>query len=472
MKNPIDRALEVFRETTARVPAYRDFLAQHGVAREDVRDEASFARLPLVTKENYFKRYPLDARCRDGALAHSEMIAVSSGSTGEPTFWPRSAHDEALVAERFEQVFHDSFRADERTTLAMVCFPLGTWVGGMYTTAGCRALTAKGQKVTVVTPGNNKDEILRVLVALAGSFEQIVLLGYPPFLKDVVDTARARSIDLTRARVKLVLAGEVVSEEWRTLLAERVGQESLLFDSASLYGTADAGVLANETPLSIALRRFFAAHPEIARERFGESRLPTLAQYDPFARYFEEQDGTLLFTADGGVPLVRYHIADTGGIAAFGAMLEFARARGFEMPPELERGRGVRELPFVWVFGRSHFTVSFFGANVFPENVTVALEESPIHTWVTGKFVLMAEEDEGRDRRLRLVVELAPGVSETDDKVLAIADSVVRALLLRSSEFANYVPQERRRPEVILVPAGDPTWFPVGVKHRYTRKAP
>ena len=475
MATPFERALEVFHETVARVPAYRAFLTGQGIAPEHVRDEVAFRALPLMTKANYFHRFPLDARCREGALARAEMIAVSSGSTGEPAFWPRTAQDEARVSERFEQVFHDSFRADERTTLAVICFPLGTWVGGMYTTSGCRALTAKGHKVTVVTPGNNKDEILRVVVALAPSFEQVVLLGYPPFLKDVVDTARARGIDLAAWRVKLVLAGEVVSEEWRTLLAERLGQGEILFDSASLYGTADAGVLATETPLSIALRRFFAAHPEWARERFGESRLPTLAQYDPFARYFEERDGTLLFTADGGVPLVRYHIADTGGVATFGEMMEFARARGFVVPAALERAsqvrgaRGVREMPFVWVFGRSHFTVSFFGANVFPENVTVALEEAPIHTWVTGKFVLMAEEDAARDRRLRLVVELAPGVAASDDKIEAIGASVVRALVLRSSEFAHYVPKERQRPEVMLAPAGDPTWFPVGVKHRYTR---
>ncbi|WP_394828534.1 phenylacetate--CoA ligase family protein [Pendulispora albinea] len=472
MRAPIDRALEVFHATYASVPAYRTFLEQHGIAPDEVRDEASFRRLPLMTKEDYFHRFPLDARCRHGALASAEMVAVSSGSTGEPAFWPRNEHDEALVAERFEHVFHDSFRADERTTLAIICFPLGTWVGGMYTTAGCRALRAKGHKVTVVTPGNNKDEILRVFTALSGSFEQTVLLGYPPFLKDVVDTARARGIDLPRARPKLVLAGEVVSEEWRTLLAERLGQENVFYDSASLYGTADAGVLANETPLSIALRRFFAAHPDLARERFGEERLPTLAQYDPRARYFEENDGTLLFTADGGVPLVRYHIADTGGIASHDAFLDFARSGGFVMPPALEGGRGIRPLPFVWVFGRSHFTVSFFGANVFPENVTVALERAPIHAWVTGKFVLMAEEDEARDRQLRLVVELAPGVTETNDMAPAIAESVVLALRLRSSEFANYVPPERQRPQVVLAPAGDPAWFPVGVKHRYTRKAP
>jgi phenylacetate-CoA ligase len=32
------------------------------------------------------------------------------------------------------------------------------------------------------------------------------------------------------------------------------------------------------------------------------------------------------------------------------------------------------------------------------------------------------------------------------------------------------VPPEYQTPQVTLLPAGDPDYFPVGVKHRYTRK--
>jgi len=59
-------------------------------------------------------------------------------------------------------------------------------------------------------------------------------------------------------------------------------------------------VLGNETPLSICIRRWFADHPEAARDLFGESRLPTLVQYNPISRFFEVQDGTLLFSGDNG----------------------------------------------------------------------------------------------------------------------------------------------------------------------------
>ena len=96
---------------------------------------------------------------------------------------------------RFEQVFCDSFRAHERSTLAVVCFALGNWVGGLYTTSCCWHLARKGYPLMVATPGNNKAEIFRVVRELAPHFEQTVLLGYPPFIKDVIDAGAAEGIN-------------------------------------------------------------------------------------------------------------------------------------------------------------------------------------------------------------------------------------------------------------------------------------
>src|SRR4029453_19520872 len=83
----------------------------------------------------------------------------------------------------------------------------------------------------------------------------------------------------------------------------------------------DAGVLGNETPLSVAIRRFLSEKPMAAKSLFGEERLPTLCQYDPTSRYFEVVDGgTLAFSGDNGAPLIRYHIADQGGAYSFESM--------------------------------------------------------------------------------------------------------------------------------------------------------
>ncbi|HEU5077228.1 MAG TPA: phenylacetate--CoA ligase family protein [Polyangiaceae bacterium] len=458
--------LSLFERMRTRVPAYRHFLEEHGCTETELAELEDLRKLPVCTKQNYHRAYPLPALCWDGRLEACDMLAVSSGSTGEPTVWPRSVTDELGTTERFEQVLVSGFNADRRPTLAVVCFALGSWVGGMYTTAACRHLAAKGYPITVVTPGNNPSEILRIVAAIGHMFEQVVLLGYPPFVKDVVDAGCARGLDWPRYRVKLVLAGEVFSEAWRELVCERLGESEPWLATASLYGTADGGVLANETPLSIQIRHALSEHPALARELFGEPRLPTLCQYDPRHRYFEVVDGQLLFSGDGGAPLMRYNILDRGGVITYAEMRAFLDANGLgsKLP---QRGT---PLPFVYVFGRTNFAVSYYGANVYPENVAIGLEQPEFADHVTGKFVLEVVEDAALNARLKLSVELVAGAAaDLDDLARRLQTSVVRQLCSVNSEFANYVPVAAREPEINLLPLGDPNYFPPGVKHRYTR---
>jgi phenylacetate-CoA ligase len=463
-------ALRLFQDVAASVPAYQAFLAERGINPQNIQTLADFQNLPKINKENYISRYSLPQLCNNGKVGSCDMIAASSGSTGKPTFWPRFITDELEIATRFEQIFHDSFHADTKPSLAVICFTLGTWVGGMFTTNCCRHLAAKGYPITVITPGNNKTEILRIVQELGGNFEQVVLLGYPPFLKDVIDTGIANGMQWRQYHIKLVMAGEVFSEEWRNLVGERIGSQNLYDDFASMYGTADAGVLGNETPLSICIRRFLAATPAAAKALFGESRLPTLVQYDPCSRFFEVEDGNLLFSGNNGVPLIRYSIFDQGGLITYTEMLEFLAEWGFNPITELENHRGIHQLPFVYVFGRSNFTVSYFGANIYPENVTVGLEQPIIREWVTGKFVIQVKEDADKNRFLSVVVELAPGVEDHEEKILSIITAAILTQLLRlNSEFANYVPLQYQTPLVELKPTGDVEYFPVGVKHKYTR---
>jgi phenylacetate-CoA ligase len=463
--------LNLFQMVAANVPGYLEFLQDNKIAPNRVQSLADFCQLPLTTKDNYIRRYSLPDLSYSGRISDCDFVSASSGSTGEPTFWARRIEDELEIATRFEQVFQDSFQAKDTPTLAVICFPLGTWVGGLYTTNCCRYLAAKGYPMTLVTPGNNKAEILRVVTALAPLYAQTVLLGYPPFLKDAIDSGLTQGVDWSTYNVKLVMAGEVFSEEWRTLVGKRLGSTHFCYDSASLYGTADAGVLGNETPLSICIRRWLAQQPEIARELFGKSRLPTLIQYDPMTRFFEVKDGTLLFSGDNGIPLIRYHIADTGGIIGYEEMLAFLASKGFDpqSQPELQGRSGIRTLPFVYVFGRSQFAISYFGANLYPENVTVGLEQLPICEWVTGKFVMQIRETGDRNAELLIVVELAPEEVETQERVEAIATSTLYHLRRLNSEFANYVPEANQTPQIELRLTGDPEYFPVGVKHRYTR---
>jgi phenylacetate-CoA ligase len=468
--DPRAQALDLFRGVARDVPAYRSFLERAGVDAASVTTFDQFAALPATTKDNYHRAFPLAQLCRGGQLDACDFVAVSSGSTGQPAVWPRFVADEIGTAWRIEQILADAMGASTKRTLGVICFALGSWVGGMYTTAACRHVAAKGYPLTLATPGNNVAEILRVVRALGPSFDQVVLFGYPPFLKDVVDAGVAEGIAWERRAVHLVTAGEVFSEEWRTLVCARLGGRSPHRCTASMYGTADGGVLATETPLSIRIRRFLAERPDAARALFGEPRLPTLCQYDPLHRYFEVDEGELVFTGDGGAPLVRYKILDRGGIVGFRELLAFVRDHGGDPVEELRaEGAPVRELPFVYVFGRSSLAVSFYGANVYPENVAIALERPDAARHVTGKFVMQIVRTRDEDPSLQVTVELARDVLPEGTLAESLARSIRAETERVNSEFLHYAPADRRTPIVVLLPFGHPEYFPTGVKHRYTR---
>jgi phenylacetate-CoA ligase len=72
--------------------------------------------------------------------------------------------------------------------------------------------------------------------------------------------------------------------------------------------------------------------------------------------------------------------------------------------------------------------------------------------------------------RLTVAVELAKDASGDDRFGEAVALAILAQLRRLNSEFANYVPAEFQKPIVTLYPTGHPEYFPVGVKHRYSRK--
>ena len=158
------RVLDLFHETVREVPAYARFLQSRGVDPAAITTLEAFAELPATSKAEYHQAFPLRELCRRGALEDADFIAVSSGSTGAPTFWPRFAGDEVGTSVRFEQVLARGFGLGARRTLGVVCFALGSWVGGMYTTFACRNVSAKGYPLTLVTtPGARQSRRLRAV---------------------------------------------------------------------------------------------------------------------------------------------------------------------------------------------------------------------------------------------------------------------------------------------------------------------
>src|SRR5207253_11110614 len=95
-------------------------------------------------------------------------------------------------------------------------------------------------------------------------------------------------------KIKFLFAAEGFSEKWRDHMLSSIGASDPLTNAINIYGSADAAILAHETPLAIAIRRQIADQAEAMRMVFSDTRLPTLAQYDPHLKYFEAENTNLL----------------------------------------------------------------------------------------------------------------------------------------------------------------------------------
>ncbi|KAJ3292700.1 hypothetical protein HDU79_001159 [Rhizoclosmatium sp. JEL0117] len=388
LTSPLDHLLsETENDGSIRPSAVKD---RFPVLIERARETSIYANVtdfesaPFKGKKDF--DLSLSARCVRGELDGLEVIHVSSGSGGVPTFWGRNVAEELAVAVRFEHIFRDAFNAHELSTLVVVALPMGSWVGGLFTTFCVRYLSQKGYKISVISPGNNIPELLRVITSLSPSFHQTVIAGYPPFVKTLIDQGITLNVPWSTFNLRCIFAGEVFSEEWRTLVATRAGIQTPLKNMVSIYGTADCGVLANETLLSATIRNFLASRPDLMKTLFGKERIPSFMQYDPLNRYFERHptDGSLVVTTmpppprgDMAMPLLRYCIGDDGGIIGFDELMVFLKGNGYDPMVELKETR-IRKLPFVWVFGRAFWTVSMYGANVYVENIMVGLEQPDV----------------------------------------------------------------------------------------------
>ena len=162
-----ERALDVFRRAALEVPAYADFLRSNGVVAELVQTPQDFASVPPVTKTSYLHRYPLNMLARRGDITAAGTWSTSSGSSGKPTYWPRGLLSLEQSIDLYDKIFRQSFQSDERSTLAVIGFAMGNWIGGTYTFTGIQHLRALGHRLSVITPGIDVATILGNIADLA-----------------------------------------------------------------------------------------------------------------------------------------------------------------------------------------------------------------------------------------------------------------------------------------------------------------
>ena len=447
------RAERAVDHALRRVPGYRDY-----VERRPAPDAAvGRRRVPETDKRRYVQAVPLESRCLDGTLDAVRVgIDESSGSTGTPFNWVRSADERAATHVFISHFARYCFGQDFVTLNA---FSMGAWATGINMGA------AMERSSVVKNTGPDPDKVFRTLEFL-GTERRYLICGYPPFLKHLIDTAAERGFPLGDYRLMGLVGGEGMSEGLRDYLTP-------VFDPVfSGYGATDIEIgLAGETPLSVAIRRLAHARPAVQRALFGDDpRLPMLFQYNPLQHHVTVNDeGELIFTIsrlEVLAPRIAYNVHDAGGVATLDEITRRLASCGVDLH---DLADDVVPLPFLWVYGRSDSTVSVMGANVYPEDLERALYEAPGLAAITRSFCLGAhEEHDGTIRPL-----FAFEVTEEPDEGLTrrFADEIERRIRELNADYREAAREHPAavRPVVRLHRPGEGPFAADAAKIKQTR---
>ncbi len=470
-KSAFANALHLFHEAAERVIAYKDFLTKAGIKHQDIRNESDFLSVPLTDKVNYFSQYDLKELSWDGTLTRATYVSKSSGSTGVPFFWPRGEAQDLIIGEITQPIYEKIFGAHEGTTLFVNSFSLGTWIAGMEFFNSVRFAAEHGTAITVVTPSIDKVETINMVKKLAPLYSRVVLAGYPPFIKDILDHGSENGINWKDMDVRLFFAGEAVSEAWRDSVFALAGIHSdPLSRSVNIYGMAESGIVAHETPASILLRRHLKACAGDAPYFSDLTRATGLYQYNPMARYFEVVSGdSIVLTANAGLPLIRYNTRDNGGILP-------AEILGNTSLISLAKDKSVAldewQLPFIYLFGRKDLAISFYALIIYNENLKYALEHSKYATRLSGLFTMSVSYTGKMDQQFDVTIELAKSKKPSEALVDELSREIAENIAHVNSEYAKLhsVLGDRALPRISLVVHGLIDTVP-GRKHRWVKRS-
>lgn len=471
------RALEQFRAMSERVPAYKDFLLSKNFSPESVRSIRDFVNIPTIDKDNYLRKYPLEMLSWDGDFPSGRWtVSSTSGSTGHPFYFPRGSQQDRQYSVTAELYLRSNFHIDKLKTLYIDAFPMGVWIGGLFTYEALRMLCDAGKyDITIITTGIHKQEVINAVRELGGKYEQIIIGAYAPFLKDILDDAVRQGVNWGDYNVNFIFSAEAFSEKFRDYVLRVADVQDTLRGTLNHYGTVDMGTMAHETPESILIRRELVDRgglkilfPEVDRQ-------PTLAQYNPEMFYFEQLEDTLLCTAYSGLPLLRYDLKDHGGIISRQEVHRILKEQGIDIG-DLLLSRAIQDtqwnLPFVYVYERNDFSVSYYAFQLYPDTIRRALLRDELSQKVTGKFSMKVDYDDSGRQRLNIHVELKHGIIPSEELKNVISEYVQERLIEESSEYRetfNMVGTEAI-PTICLWDYEDPTYFRPGIKQKWTVK--
>ena len=382
-----------------KVPAYSAFYKAHESKDPKIdKGGLNLTGIYPMDKQNYIKKYSTSSRCWYGEIPRSGILVdESSGSSGTPTSWVRGADERRAI----RQLIQVNFRQLERNRQIFVlnAFAMGAWATGMASTI------ALLEKYMVKSTGPDQVKIIETMLEFGNKYDYIIL-GYPPFLRDLVEI---KGFNFKQYKITAIYGGEAMSESMRKYL------EKSFIRVVGSYGASDLEInIAAESDFTIALRNEILKDPEFSKDliisEYGV--IPMIFQYNPFDYVFEINDKNEILVSicrkNNINPRIRYNIHDLGKIYRLKNLKPILKKHNkMHLLKKLQV-----DLPLLLHYGRSDLSLDFYGAVVSPESIKQVIFSNKSYTDRINAFRLVAYEDAKARKNLLFAFELKQGYSD------------------------------------------------------------
>ncbi len=361
-------------------PAYEKYLENKGINPQKIK---KISDLPIVDKQF------ISSAIHSLPLYKVRNIIPSSGSTGDNfSFGLFGDTDLRRTSNTIDSILKNRFNAGHKKTLLLNMVP--------------GAISIQSSTVSVASIGVRTDTAISVIKSFGSSFDQMILVGEPLFLKSLIESGLKESVSWKYLPLYIIVGGEWIPESYGNYLETFVGPQRVL----SIMGMAELGLnYFYETDETLMFRHLLSRDRDMLSRLFGDIDFcPMTFAYDENEVYVEsviETDsdlGSIVLTTvdpDRTLPLIRYKSGDTGEILS-GEQIN-SILKDFGHIPLISSP----DTKFLALFGRGKNIL-----NIYPEQI----KEFIFNNWeiaatTTGNFRLC----KGRDT-VNLAVQLKQGI--------------------------------------------------------------
>ena len=277
-------------------------------------------------------------------------------------------------------------------------------------------------------------------------------------------------LNSSKINFRLLFAAESFTETFRDHVCKQLHIKNPCVDTLNIYGSAELGAMAFETPGAIFIRRLACKHLKAYQRLFGSNHLPTLAQFNPAFVNFQAKNQEILITANSSTPFVNYKIGDRGGVCGLSNIIATFKREGIDLAKEARKAKiPLLDLPFVYVYERSDFATKLSGAIIYPGPVRDALHSHPLSRFCTGKFLMQTKLDQKHNQFLEINVELRPTPKQEKQIEDLCQKHIVEHLVKKNAEYKYLYGSIAKKitPVIALHPYEHETYFKPGIKQRW-----